>query len=169
MLSKIFSKKLSIIFILALSTGAIIWPILFGGKVINDFFGLDLAHYQFSEDFGDNIKAGNLKLWWQNYLGGFPVYLTQVGFFSPLVFILYKFFSGFVVYNWLTFLNFMLGGLAMYWLARNLLLSKTASMISGLAYMLSQNHLYWGATLPFSNVYPFIPLFFLAILKISKK
>ena len=165
---KTFFKKILILFLVAVAAGTILWPILLDGKVINDFFGLDLAHYQFSKDFGEGIKYGNLKLWWQNYLGGFPVFLTQVGFFNPLGFVLYKFFSGFVVYNWLTFLNFMLGGLAMYWLARNLLLSKITSLVVGLAYILSQNSLYWGATLPFSNVYLFIPLFFLAILKISK-
>ena len=163
---KISFKLIIILFFL--SAIVIFWPILFGGKVINDFFGLDLAHYQFSKDFGDGIKDGNLKLWWQNYLGGFPVYLTQVGFFSPLVFILYKFFSGFAVYNWLTLFNFLLGGLAMYWLSRNLALSKIASAVVGLTYMLSQNYLYWGPTLIFSNVYPFIPLFFLVLLKISQ-
>ena len=165
---KMFSKKIVIVSIFSLAVVTIIWPALFGDKVINDFFGLDLAHYKFTEDFGNAAASDQLKLWWPNYIGGFPVYLTQVGFFSPLVFILYKFFSGFAVYNWLTFLNFVLGGLAMYWLARNLSLSKVSSSVIGLAYMLSQNNLYWGPTLPFSNVYPFIPLFFLAILKISQ-
>jgi len=165
---KMFSKKIAIVFIFSLAVGMIIWPALFGDKVINDFFGLDLAHYKFTEDFGESAATGQLKLWWSNYLGGFPVFLTQVGFFSPLVFIFYKFFSGFAVYNWLTVLNFILGGLAMYWLARSLSLSKIASLIVSLTYMLSQNNLYWGPTLIFSNVYLFIPLFFLAILKISK-
>ncbi|MCX6813459.1 MAG: hypothetical protein NTV77_03210 [Candidatus Azambacteria bacterium] len=165
---KIFSNKIFIIFLFVLAILLIFWPILFGDKTINDFFGLDLAHYKFLSDFGESVKESYLKLWWPNYLGGFPVFLTQVGFFSPLGFVLYKFLSGFAIYNWLTFFNFVLAGLAMYWLARNLSLSKTASAISGLAYMLSQNHLYWGATLPFSNVYPFIPLFFLSLLKISQ-
>ena len=165
---KMFSKKIFIFSFLILAVTAILWPILFNGQVINDFFGLDLAHYKFSKDFGDSIKDGNLKLWWPNYLSGFPVYLTQTGLFSPVIFILYKFFGGFAVYNWLTFFNFLLGGLAIYWFSRNLALSKIASLIAGLAYILSQNHLYWGPTLVFSNVYPFIPLFFLAILKISK-
>src|SRR3989344_269857 len=146
----------------------IFWPALFGSKVINDFFGLDLAHYQFTVDFIDGVSQGGVRLWWSNYLGGFPVYLTQTGFFSPLVFILSKLFNGFTVYNWINFLNFVLAGLAMYWFARNLSLSKIAAGLTAVAYMLSQNNLYWGATLPFTNVYVFIPLFFLAILKISE-
>jgi len=162
---KMFSKKVAIIFLFILAIGIIFWPILFGGKVINDFFGLDLAHYKFLSDFSNGLRQGSLRLWWSNYLAGFPVYLTQVGFFNPLVFVFSKIIAGFQLYNWLTFFNFLFGGLAMYWLARNLSLSKTASLIAGLAYSLSQNHLYWGVTLPFSNVYPFIPLFFLAILK----
>lgn len=161
-------RILAIFFIFFIGLAAVFWPILFGNKVINDFAGLGSAHYKFLSDFGDGLKQGHLRLWWENYLGGFPVYLTQVGFFNPLIFIFYKFFAGFQLYNWLTFFNFLLGGLAMYWLARNLALSKISSIIAGLAYMLSQNHFYWGPTLPFTNAYPFIPLFFLAILKISK-
>jgi len=164
--SKIFFN-LSIILLFVIAIGMIFWPILFGGKVINDFFGLDLAHYKFLSDFGGGLKNDSFQLWWSNYLGGFPVYLTQVGFFSPLVFLFSKVIGGFSLYNWLTFLNFVLAGLAIFWLARNLSLSKTASLIAGLVYSLSQNYLYWGATLPFSNVFPFIPLFFLALLKIS--
>ena len=150
------------------ATILIFWPALFGGKIINDYFGLDLAHYRFTGDFVSGINRSNLRLWWDNYLGGFPVYLTQVGFFSPLVFVLSLFLSGFSDYNWLIFLNFLFGGLAMYWFARNLHLTKTASYLAGLAYVFSQNNLYWGATLPFINVYLFIPLFFLAILKIAR-
>jgi len=165
-----FTVKLAMFLLFFLVLVAIFWPILFSGKVINDFFGLDLATpYKFTKDFGETWqKDSSLKLWWQNYLGGFPVYLTQVGFFNPLIFILYKFFSGFSVYNWLTAVNFLFGGFVMYWLARNLLLSKISSSVVGVAYMLSQNNLYWGPTLPFTNIYLFIPLFFLAILKISK-
>lgn len=165
---KNFNLGFTAIFLIIISAVLIFWPTLFGGKMINDFFGLDLAHYKFTNDFGKSAADGQPKLWWSNYLGGFPVFLTQVGFFNPLIFILYKFFIGFTVYNWLTVINFIFGGLAMYWLSRNLSLSKISSSVAGLAYMLSQNNLYWGPTLPFSNVYQFIPLFFLALLKISQ-
>ncbi len=161
-------KNAAIFFAFLIPAVLIFWPILFGGKMINDFFGLDLAHYKFLSDFGEGLKSGYLKLWWPNYLAGFPVYLTQIGFFNSLIFFLFKFFSGFALYNWLTFVNFLFGGLAMYWLTRNLSLSKIASCITGLVYILSQNNLYWGATLPFSNAFSFIPLFFLALLKISE-
>ncbi len=150
----------------ACSAILIFWPILFGGKIINDFFGLDLAHYKFLSDFISGLKQNHFQLWWPNYLGGFPAYLTQVGFFSPLVFILYKFSSGFPVYQWLIFFNFLLSGLAMYWFSRNLSLSKVSSITVGLAYMLSQNNIYWGPVFPFTSIYPFIPLFFGALLKI---
>ncbi len=163
-----YYKKIAIIFLFLLAAGAIFWPILFDGMVINDRYGFDLSHYNVVKDFGESIKDGHLKLWWSDYLGGFPVYLTQVGFFSPLVFILSSFFKGFSAYSWITFFNFLLGGLAMYWFARNLSFSKIASAICGLAYIFSQNNLNWGSTLVFSNVYLFIPLFFLALLKIAK-
>lgn len=160
-------KGLLIFFVFLISLTVIFWPILFGGKVINDFAGLGYAHYKFLSDFGEGLGQGHLRLWWNNYLSGFPVYLTQTGFFNPLIFIFYKIFVGFELYNWLTFFNFLLGGLSMYWLARNLPLSIISSAVAGLSYMLSQNHFYWGPTIPFTNVFPFIPLFFLAVLKIS--
>ena len=163
-----FDGGLIFFFLFFVGLVLIFWPALFGGKVINDFFGFDLAQYKFLTDFGQSLKQGFVQLWWSDYLSGFPVYLTQTGLFNPLVFIFYKFFSGFAVYNWLTLFNFLLGGLAMYWLSRNLALSKIASAVVGLTYMLSQNYLYWGPTLIFSNVYPFIPLFFLVLLKISQ-
>ncbi len=167
---KMYYKKIAIIFLFILATGTIFWPILFGGKIIDDVFNVGLiGHYKFTADFGDQWRStGSLKLWWSDYLGGFPVYLTQVGFFSPLVFILGSFFKGFSVYNWIIFFNFLFGGLAMYWFARNLSLSKTASAVCGLAYIFSQNNLYWGSTLVFSNIFIFIPLFFGCLFKISK-
>jgi len=159
-----------IILLLLITTGLLIfWPILFGGKIINDAYGFDFGAYKFFKEFGGTFKSYNeLQLWWSSYVAGYSVYLTQMGLFSPLVLIFYKIFSGFTVYNWLTFINFILGGLCMYWLSRNLKLSKIASIICGLAYVFSQNNLYWGATLPFTNTYLFIPLFFLVLLKISE-
>src|SRR3989344_8733135 len=125
-----FIEKLAIFFIFFIGLSAIFWPILFGDKIINDFSGLGSAQYKFLGDFGDGLRQGSLRLWWASYLSGFPVYLTQVGFFNPSIFIFYKFFSGFQLYNWLTFFNFLAGGLAMYWLARNLSLSKVSSVIA---------------------------------------
>ena len=167
--SNTFVRGLAIFFLFALISAAIFWSILFGGMVVNDYYGFDLGTYKFFKDFGGEWKDHwSLKLWWPDYLGGLPVYVTQISFFTPLVFILYKFFSGFAVYNWLTVFNFIFGGLAMYWFARNLKLSKIASTVSGLAYIFSQNSLYWGLIPGFSNVFVFIPLFFGALLKISE-
>ena len=165
-----FSNK--ILFVLLLFTVValfIFWPILFGGMVVNDYYGFDLGTYKFFKDFGGEWKDHwSLKLWWPDYLGGLSVYVTQISFFTPLVFILYKFFSGFAVYNWLTVFNFIFGGLAMYWFCRTLKLSKIASAVGGLAYIFSQNNIYWGLIPGFSNVFVFIPLFFGALLKISE-
>ena len=56
----------------------------------------------------------------------------------------------------------------MYWFCRTLKLSKIASAVGGLAYIFSQNSMYWGLIPGFSNVFVFIPLFFGALLKISE-
>ncbi|MBI2446575.1 MAG: YfhO family protein [Parcubacteria group bacterium] len=163
------NKLLLIILLFIVATLFIFWPILFGGMVVNDHYGFDLGTYKFFKDFGGEWKDHlSLKLWWPDYLGGLPVYVTQISFFTPLFFILYKFFSGFAVYNWLTVFNFIFGGLAMYWFCRTLKLSKIASAVGGLAYIFSQNNIYWGLIPGFSNVFVFIPLFFGALLKISE-
>ena len=169
-MNKFLSNKiLFIILLFSMAALFIFWPILFGGMVVNDYYGFDLGTYKFFKDFGGEWKDHwSLKLWWSDYLGGLPVYVTQISFFTPLVFILYKFFSGFAVYNWLTFFNFIFGGLAMYWFCRALKLSKIASAVGGLAYIFSQNNMYWGLIPGFSNIFVFIPLFFGALLKISE-
>ena len=100
-------------------------------------------------------------------MAGFPVYLTQVGFFNPMGIFLFRFFDYILAYNWLTFLNFLFAGLAMYWFARNLKLSQPASILAGFTWALSFNNIQYGSIPIFSNSYSFIPLFFGSILKLS--
>ena len=57
MQSKIFFKKIFLILLFILAIGLIFWPILFGGQMMNDFFGLDLAHYKFLSDFDSDDCA----------------------------------------------------------------------------------------------------------------
>ena len=100
-------------------------------------------------------------------MAGFPTYLTQIGFLNPIGIILFKFFDYILAYNWLTFLNFLLAGLSMYWLVRYLNLSRSAAVMAGFTWALSFNNIHYGSQPNFSNVYSFIPLYFGALLKIS--
>ena len=166
------SKKATIFFLFFFGLALVFWPVLGGQKIFNDSYVTNYAvgqtGYNFYKDFGNSLRQGHLQLWWPNYLGGFPTYLTQVGFFNPLGILLFKFFNYILAYNWLTFLNFLLAGLAMYWFVRNLKLSQSASILAGFTWALSFNNIQYGSIPIFSNVYPFIPLFFGAILKLSE-
>ena len=150
----------------------VFWPILSGQKIFNDYYVTNYAvgqtGYNFYKDFGNSLRQGHLQLWWSSYMAGFPVYLTQVGFFNPFGILLFSFFDYILAYNWLTFLNFLFAGLAMYWFVRNLKLSKSAAILGGFTWMLSFNNIQYGSIPIFSNTFLFIPLFFGAILKLSE-
>jgi len=163
---------LAIFFLFFFGLMLVFWPILDGQKIFNDYYVTNYAvgqtGYNFYKDFGNSFRDGQLQLWWASYMGGFPAYLTQIGFFNPLGILLFRFFDYILAYNWLAFLNFLFAGLAMYWFIRNLKLSKSAAILAGFAWALSFNNIQYGSIPIFSNVYPFIPLFFGAILKLSR-
>ena len=166
------SKKFIIFFVFFFGLALIFWPILGGQKIFNDYYVTNYAvgqtGYNFFKDFGNSLREGHMHLWLSSYMGGFPVYLTQVGFFNPIGILLFRFFDYILAYNWLTFLNFLLAGLAMYWFIRNLKLSKLAAILGGFAWALSFSNIQYGSMLVFSNLYFFIPLFFGAILELSR-
>jgi len=166
------SGKLQVFLLFFFGLTLVFWPILSGEKILNDNYVTNYAvgqtGYNFYKDFGDSLRQGHLQLWWSSYMAGFPVYLTQIGFFNPLGILLFSLFDYILAYNWLIFINFLLGGLAMYWFVRNLGLSISASLIAGFAWALSFNNIQYGSIPIFGNAFLFIPLFFCAILKLSE-
>ncbi len=167
-----FACGMAIFLLFFFGLALVFWPILGGQKIFNDYYVTNYAvgqtGYNFYKDFGNSLRQGHLQLWWSSYMAGFPVYLTQVGFFNPLGILLFRFFDYILAYNWLAFLNFLFAGLATYWFIRNLKLSKLAAILGGFAWALSFNNIQYGSIPIFSNVYPFIPFFFGAILKLSQ-
>lgn len=165
-------KKLAVFILFFFGLALVFWPILSGQKIFNDNYVTNYAvgqtGYNFYKDFGNSLRQGHLQLWWSSYMGGFPAYLTQIGFFNPIGILLFRFFDYIFAYNWLAFLNFLFACLAMYWFIRNLKLSKLAAILGGFVWALSFNNIQYGSIPIFSNVYPFIPLFFGAILKLSE-
>ncbi len=165
------SKKAAIFLLLFFGLALVFWPVLSGQKIFNDNYVTNYAvgqtGYNFYKDFGDNLRQGHLQLWWSSYMAGFPVYLTQVGFFNPIGILLFRFFNYIFAYNWLAFLNFLFAGLTMYWFIRNLKLSKLAAILGGFTWTLSFNNIQYGSIPIFSNLWAFIPLFFGIILKLS--
>ena len=143
------------------------WPILFGHKV---FFGGDAAlqFYPFFSFFKDNLNG--FTFWLSDILSGFPVYLSLVGgFFYFLNIFFYSFLDFISAYHWVTFINFFLGGCFAYFLARNLQLDKTASLIASITYTLSGFLLNYQTAATTTNLYFILPFLFLSLLKISQR
>lgn len=169
--NNVFLRRLVVFLLFLIVTVIVFFPFLSGDNIIRDFlhdFSIFATGYNFFKPFGEALQNNQFSLWLPQIYGGFPVWLTQVGFFSPLGIILFKFFDYVFAYNWLIFLNFLFAGLAMYWLARNLYLSVASSIIAGLTYELSHIAFYWGSLAVFSNVYMVLPLLFVMILKLKQ-
>ena len=149
---------------------AILWPVLFGGKIFTDI-GAFYTHYPLFKIFGDSLRQGEgLVIWISSYLSGFSTYLSQQGgLLSPLTILFFRIFDFLMAYHWLIFFNFFIAGLAMYALARNFSLSKFASIISAFAYTFSHFNMSVSQILVFANLFPVLPLFFLALFKINKR
>src|SRR3989344_2701829 len=159
------TRGLLIFFLFFIGLSLLFWPILSGKNIFNDSYA-HLTGYNLYKDFGNSLREGRIELWWSNYMAGFPVYLTQIGLFNPIGLFLFRFFDYILAYNWLAFFHFLFGGLAMYWFARNLKLSISASILAGFAWTLSFNNIQYGAIPILSSLYLFIPLFFGIILKL---
>ena len=163
-------QKITIPAIFAFVTLTVLWPVLFAKKVFIDVF-LYYTHYPLFKIFGDSLRQGEGSvIWISSYLSGFPTYLSQQGgFLSPVTILFFKLFDFLTAFHWLIFLNFFAAGFAMYVLARNLSLSKIASIVSAFAYAFSHFAVSMSQMLLWSNLFPLIPLFFLALLKIHKR
>ncbi len=157
-------RGLTVFLLFFIGLSLIFWPGLGGQKIFNDYYAHQTG-YNFYKDFGNSLREGHLQLWLFSYMAGFPVYLTQVGFFNPLGILLFRFLDYVLAYNWLIFFNFLFAGLVTYWFARNLKLSRPAAVLAGFAWMLSLNNIHYGSLPILSVPYAFIPLFFGVILK----
>lgn len=157
-----------VILLFVLIIGFLFWPVIFGGKIFPDKFAV-MYHYPVSKFFNETLKNQNiLPLMMPGYLSGFPVWLSQVSFFHPFFIIFSLFFDYINAYNWTIILNFLIGAIASYFLARNLKLSKAASTVVSLAYTLNQWNIGAGQIIGFASLIPVLPLLFLSILKISQ-
>ena len=161
-------RLLGIFLFFLLPVLALFHPVLFGGKIFSEEFTLYLNYPVYASLGKALAHDGFLPIWSNGYLTGFPVYLTQIGLFHPLNLIFLRLFAAINTYNFLVVLNMVLASLAMYWLLRILSLGKSASIAGGLVYIFSQTSLYFASINVFSNFYPLLPLFFIAVFKISQ-
>lgn len=141
-------------------------PVLFGGHIFSGYY-VNFYHYYFMA--GQKYLIFDLGLWpnwWPHFFSGYPISLTVDAFLNPIFILALKFFSVITAYHWLTFLFFLTNSLIFYALARNLSLSKNASLIATLSYTFSGIIMRWTDVIVFTTIFPMLPLSFLACLKI---
>jgi len=141
-------------------------PVLFGKHIFSGYY-VNFYHYYFMA--GQKYLIYDLGLWpnwWPHFFSGYPISLTVDAFLNPIFILAIKFFSVITAYHWLTFLFFIINSLIFYALARDLNLSKNASLVATLSYTFSGIIMRWTDVIVFTTIFPMLPLSFLACLKI---
>ncbi|MBI2670061.1 MAG: hypothetical protein HYX20_02885 [Candidatus Yanofskybacteria bacterium] len=148
-------------------TSVLIGPTLWGGKVF-----LDSAHstvqYSILFSLKSSLNSGSwFPVWINQWASGFSLWLlpANFGLLNPLHIILTKFLDFALASHVLTFIYFLVGFYAAYFLGRALNLSKAASIIVALAYAFNGFNVWWGLLLSFSFLYFLLPFLFLTLLK----
>jgi len=161
-----FLKKHYVLFIIFSASLITLSPVLFDGHIFSGYY-VSFYHYYFMA--GQKYLIYDLGLWpnwWPHFFSGYPISLTVDAFLNPIFILTIKFFSVITTYHWLTFLFFLTNSLIFYALARNLNLSKNASLIATLSYTFSGIIMRWTDVIVFITIFSMLPLSFLACLKI---
>lgn len=169
LLSRITGEPLRAAGILIISTLIVYARPLFGGVVIIGNWTI-FDQYPRLAFLSRALAGGESVLWSGNYLGGFPIYLGVWGeHISPIALFIFSRINFIDASHIFMVTNALLGGLAMYWLARLLSISSRGSLLAALIYMFSKWNLSYGQMLFWSNLMPILPLLFISALKIHKK
>ena len=145
------------------------WPILiifvlvfFRGEV---FTQPDVATYYYPTVFsyGQAIKNNLNPFWDPLTLSGFPAFIFSGQFFSPVSFIFFGLFHFLTAFHWLLAANLILAGFFTIRLIKRLGASNAASIVGGLAYVISLEAS-MGIDLPLVSAGPLLPLLFLILL-----
>ncbi|MFH0820049.1 MAG: YfhO family protein [bacterium] len=165
-IEKIINKWWGIIILIALPVFILDSFILLGRRVYFDIDFFNIA-YPLFVFFKNAILSGESFLWNPCNFSGFPSFVSLGNFFSPINHLFFYFFPALTAYNWLTFLNYVLGGVFTAWLLKKFKLSNSAAVIGGLVYVLSQ----WRILrlIAISNSLPILPLLFILLWQIKAK
>lgn len=155
---------------LIITTGALFlfWPIL-SGKYIFPLQFIGAYHYGYLKVmryfFYDLSMLPN---WWPAFNSGYPIALTLDGFLNPFFLVAVGFFNPFTANKFLILFFFLANAGSFYILARNLGLSKPASLIGTLAYSFSGVFIKYIDVTGIAALMPFLPLSFLICKKIME-
>lgn len=150
------------VFVVLLTLVAIVFfPALRGELLVESF--ADRLHYPVFQFFSGEMRARGAVPLWVEYLGGFPVGLSQFGFFYPLN-ALYRFFDATTLYNWLVLFHLVAAGFFTYIFTRSALtLSRYGALVAALVFLFHQLGIQHLTLNIYANFYPLLPLFLLIV------
>ncbi|MEW6607367.1 MAG: YfhO family protein [bacterium] len=150
-------------FKLAISKGIFIT----GDLTLSDLMS---QYYPFRHLLGESLKNLQIPLWTQYIFGGYPILAQgEMGAFYPLNLILFSLLPDFVAFNFSVILNFFLGTLFLFLYARVINLSKSASLLSAVAFSFSGFFITQIRHINMINTAIWIPLLFFLIEYYFKK
>lgn len=166
---KYIVKKFSVLFLFVVVLLLIFYPLLIGGNIFTHKWVLP-DQYPRIAFISRSLANNESVLWTDDFLSGSPIFLSVWGdHVQPVMLLLLKIFNYLDVIHWVVFFNLLTGALLLYLLARNLALSKLASILAASVFVLNQWMVsYLGLLLFWSYAAPVIPLLFLSILKIHR-
>jgi len=141
-------------------------PQIFSGSAYSNGDPL-LQYYPNFSFYKTQITSSQNFLWTTSFLSGFPVYLDLSGsFFSPVNYLLFKYFSVFTAYNLAILTAVSLIFLSTYFFTRQISISRTGSLVTAVAFTFGYHISNWSNVIPSVNTYFLMPLLFIAVRKI---
>ena len=130
-----------------------------------DFLISYRPRYEFLQD---NLASGQIPLWTDSYLGGFPIAFSEFGWFYPLTWIFLRIFPMPLAYHAETALGLLLAALAAYALGRAWGLDRLPAFVAGYLFAFAPFVFATSLFLNFADIFFVLPAAILAIERIAQ-
>lgn len=114
------------------------------------------------------LRSGELPLWTDGYLGGFPVPFSEFGWFYPVTWLFLTIFPMPLAYHAQTAFGLVLAALSAYWLARTWGLNRTPGFLAAHLYVLGPFVFATSRFLNYADIAFVLPAGIAAIEKIAR-
>ncbi|MCY4109558.1 MAG: hypothetical protein OXG11_11065, partial [Chloroflexi bacterium] len=141
--------------------------LLFENQVWLDFDFL-LSYSPRYEFLQAALRSGELPLWTDGYLGGFPVPFSEFGWFYPVTWLFLTLFPMPLAYHAQTAFGLVLAALSAYWLARTWGLNRTAGFLAAHLYALGPFVFATSRFLNYADIAFVLPAGIAAVEKIAR-
>ena len=139
---------------------AVFAPQLFGGFAYSNGDPL-LAYYPNLTFYKAQLLSGQSFLWTPGLLSGFPLYSDLLGgLYSPVNYLLFKYFSVFTAYNLAILTAASLIFLCTYFFMREIKVTRAGSLVATIAFTFGYHISNWSNVIPSVNTYFLMPLLF---------